>query len=129
MPPSPNFRPETTHLALGDAFFDVVKPADFSADHSPLPERPVGEHVGLRNLSDAEWIAHFGRFRPLPGSLPEPLALRYHGHQFRSYNRISVTGAASSMRKCGMIAGDCSISARRVRARRPGRGAATGASR
>ena len=29
---------------------------------------------------------HFGRFEPLPGSLPEPLALRYHGHQFRVYN-------------------------------------------
>ena len=26
------------------------------------------------------------RFEPLPGSLPEPLALRYHGHQFRAYN-------------------------------------------
>ena len=32
------------------------------------------------------WIRHFGRFEPLAGSLPEPLALRYHGHQFRVYN-------------------------------------------
>src|SRR3546814_11350006 len=31
-------------------------------------------------------FSHFGKFRPLPGSLQEPLALRYHGHQFRSYN-------------------------------------------
>src|SRR5207237_3580374 len=31
-------------------------------------------------------IDHFGRFVPLPGSLDQPLALRYHGHQFRSYN-------------------------------------------
>ena len=37
-------------------------------------------------LSDAQWIDHFGRFVPLPGSLSEPLALRYHGHQFQSYN-------------------------------------------
>src|SRR5699024_8296422 len=29
---------------------------------------------------------HFGRFEPLPGSFPEPLALRYHGHQFQTYN-------------------------------------------
>ena len=29
---------------------------------------------------------HFARFEPLPGSFPEPLALRYHGHQFRVYN-------------------------------------------
>src|SRR5690606_2061652 len=26
------------------------------------------------------------RFEPLPGSLQTPLALRYHGHQFRTYN-------------------------------------------
>jgi uncharacterized protein YdiU (UPF0061 family) len=26
------------------------------------------------------------RFEPLPENLPEPLALRYHGHQFRVYN-------------------------------------------
>ena len=30
--------------------------------------------------------AHFGRFTPLPDTLPQPLALRYHGHQFRQYN-------------------------------------------
>lgn len=42
--------------------------------------------VGLDGLDDAAWISHFGRFRPLDGSLPEPLAMRYHGHQFRNYN-------------------------------------------
>lgn len=42
--------------------------------------------VGLSGLSDDDWIAHFGRFAPLPGSFETPLALRYHGHQFRSYN-------------------------------------------
>src|SRR5262249_2552031 len=36
--------------------------------------------------TDDQWIAHFGRFEPLPGNLPTPLALRYHGHQFRVYN-------------------------------------------
>src|SRR5690606_11285935 len=30
--------------------------------------------------------AHFARFEPLPGSLAAPLAMRYHGHQFRTYN-------------------------------------------
>ncbi len=29
---------------------------------------------------------HFCRFEPLPDNLTEPLALRYHGHQFRVYN-------------------------------------------
>ena len=47
---------------------------------------PWACRVGLDGLSEAEWIAHFGRFEPLAGSFPEPLALRYHGHQFRSYN-------------------------------------------
>ncbi|RYD54755.1 MAG: YdiU family protein [Sphingomonadales bacterium] len=42
--------------------------------------------VGLEGLSDEAWLAHFGRFEPLPGAQPRPLALRYHGHQFRVYN-------------------------------------------
>ena len=42
--------------------------------------------VGLDTLTDAEWLAHFGGFEPMPGSFPQPLALRSHGHQFRSYN-------------------------------------------
>jgi uncharacterized protein YdiU (UPF0061 family) len=29
---------------------------------------------------------HFWLFEPLADNLPQPLALRYHGHQFRSYN-------------------------------------------
>ncbi|MEP9401517.1 protein adenylyltransferase SelO family protein [Sphingomonas silueang] len=37
-------------------------------------------------LTDAQWLDHFARFVPLPGNLPHPLALRYHGHQFQSYN-------------------------------------------
>jgi uncharacterized protein YdiU (UPF0061 family) len=44
------------------------------------------QSVGLDDLDDAQWIDHFGRFEPLEGSLKEPLALRYHGHQFRVYN-------------------------------------------
>ncbi len=31
-------------------------------------------------------MAHFGRFKALPDNLAEPLALRYHGHQFQHYN-------------------------------------------
>ena len=42
--------------------------------------------IGLDTLSDDDWLRHFGRFQPLPGSLDTPLALRYHGHQFRTYN-------------------------------------------
>ena len=37
-------------------------------------------------VGEEEWAAHFCRFEPLPNNLSEPLALRYHGHQFRVYN-------------------------------------------
>jgi uncharacterized protein YdiU (UPF0061 family) len=40
----------------------------------------------MASLWDNEWTRHFGRFQPLEGNLPQPLALRYHGHQFRVYN-------------------------------------------
>lgn len=42
--------------------------------------------MGLDTLSEAEWEAHFARFEPLPGNISPPLAMRYHGHQFRTYN-------------------------------------------
>jgi uncharacterized protein YdiU (UPF0061 family) len=86
MPPSPAFRPETMHLALGEAFYDRVKPAEFPQAILRYRNDRWARRTGLSDLSEAEWIAHFARFQPLPGSLPEPLALRYHGHQFRSYN-------------------------------------------
>ncbi|MBN8535084.1 MAG: YdiU family protein [Rhizobiales bacterium] len=86
MPVSPAFRPEITHLALGGSFYDPVKPADFPQTILRYRNDAWAKRTGLDSLSDAEWIAHFGRFEPLPGSLPDPLALRYHGHQFRSYN-------------------------------------------
>ena len=49
--------------------------------------RAAASRVGLDTLTDDEWRTHFARFEPLPDNQPEPLALRYHGHQFpRSYN-------------------------------------------
>ena len=86
MPPSPTFRPAARHPELGEAFYDVVAPASFPAHIIRHRNQRWAERCGLGSLSDEEWVAHFGRFEPLPGSLPEPLALRYHGHQFRHYN-------------------------------------------
>lgn len=79
-------RPSRRHADLGPDFFDVVAPARFPETILRFRNRPWAARVGLEALSDAEWIALFGRFEPLPGSFPAPLALRYHGHQFRSYN-------------------------------------------
>jgi uncharacterized protein YdiU (UPF0061 family) len=86
MPHAPTFRPSTRHADLGDAFHDVVAPADFPQAILRHRNQEWAARVGLDTLTDDEWIAHFARFVPLPGSFPAPLALRYHGHQFRSYN-------------------------------------------
>lgn len=80
------YRPARTLLDLGDGFYDPVNAADFPAAELRFRNDRAAAEVGLETLSDAEWVAHFGRFRPLPGSLDQPLALRYHGHQFRVYN-------------------------------------------
>ncbi|WP_010543980.1 protein adenylyltransferase SelO family protein [Sphingomonas elodea] len=80
------FAPQQAILALGDGFYDPVTPATFPQTILRYRNDRAAASVGLEGLSDAEWIAHFGRFEPLPGSLPQPLALRYHGHQFRVYN-------------------------------------------
>jgi uncharacterized protein YdiU (UPF0061 family) len=79
-------RPSLRHADLGPDFFDIVAPARFPATILRYRNQAWAERVGLGGLSDEEWIAHFGRFVPLPGSFEAPLALRYHGHQFRSYN-------------------------------------------
>jgi uncharacterized protein YdiU (UPF0061 family) len=86
-PPAPGpYRPETAILALGDAFYDPVAAADFPQAVLRFRNDRWAATVGLDALSDEDWVAHFARFAPLPGNLPTPLALRYHGHQFRVYN-------------------------------------------
>ena len=86
MPISPSFRPARTHAALGGEFFDLVEPARFPTHILRHRDQRQAARLGLDGLTDAEWIAHFGRFEPLPGSFEQPMALRYHGHQFRHYN-------------------------------------------
>ncbi|HEV2557327.1 MAG TPA: YdiU family protein [Microvirga sp.] len=86
MPLSSTFRPSTGHGSLGGDFYDAVKPADFPEHVLRFRNARWAPRVGLDGLSDEEWVQHFGRFEPLPGSFQQPLALRYHGHQFRSYN-------------------------------------------
>lgn len=83
---SSRFQPRRAILELGDHFYDAVAPATFPRHILRFRNDRAAGTVGLDTLTDAEWIDHFGRFTPLPGSLAEPLALRYHGHQFRSYN-------------------------------------------
>lgn len=86
MPPAESFSPSRAIAKLPEGFFDVVEPARFPAPVLRFRNQRWAERVGLGTLTEAEWAAAFARFEPLPGSLPEPLALRYHGHQFRAYN-------------------------------------------
>ena len=77
------FRPSTAILELGGDFYDPVAPATFPQHTLRYADHHSAAAIGL---PDPDWIARFARFELFDGSLPEPLALRYHGHQFRSYN-------------------------------------------
>jgi serine/tyrosine/threonine adenylyltransferase len=80
------YRPSILHASLGEGFFDKVEAARFPTTILRHRNHRWARRVGLGELSDKDWISHFARFEPLPGSFQEPLALRYHGHQFRIYN-------------------------------------------
>ena len=81
-----NYRPDPAILTLGGEFYDPVRPADFPKCIPRFFNQRWAERVGLGDLDEAAQAAHFCRFEPLPDNLSEPLALRYHGHQFRVYN-------------------------------------------
>jgi uncharacterized protein YdiU (UPF0061 family) len=85
MPVSPAYHPDPRFFNLGDDYGDAVAAAEFPAAVLRVRNDRAGASVGLDALTDAEWISHFGRFEPLPGQ-PGPIAMRYHGHQFRTYN-------------------------------------------
>jgi uncharacterized protein YdiU (UPF0061 family) len=80
------YSPDPRLLHSGLALFDAVQAADFPQTVLRYRNDRAATSIGLGDLSDEDWISHFGRFSPLPGNQPEPLALRYHGHQFRQYN-------------------------------------------
>ena len=80
------YRPRTPVLSLGEGFFDPVAPAAFPARSLRFRNDEAATAVGLEELTPGQWEEHFARFLPLPANLKEPLALRYHGHQFGVYN-------------------------------------------
>jgi uncharacterized protein YdiU (UPF0061 family) len=86
MPVSPAYRPDPRLPGLGPEFADPVRAEAFPKTILRFRNDRAAGAVGLDTLTDAEWIAHFGRFEPLPGGIDPPLAQRYHGHQFRVYN-------------------------------------------
>ncbi|MGF1550750.1 MAG: protein adenylyltransferase SelO family protein [Sphingomonadaceae bacterium] len=87
LPPRPSrYRPQPAILELGEAFYDRVEAADFPQAIPRFRNDRWAGAVGLQKLSDEQWTAHFACFEPLPENLEMPLALKYHGHQFRIYN-------------------------------------------
>lgn len=64
-------------LQLGDAFYDVVAPADFQNPQL----RYWNENLNIN--VPKEYLSHL---KPIPDNLPQALALKYHGHQFQVYN-------------------------------------------
>ncbi len=85
-PQAAPYTPAVPILELAPWLADPVRPADFPALTLRFRNTRWDRAVGLDTLDDAAWLRHFARFEPLSGNLPQPLALRYHGHQFRTYN-------------------------------------------
>ncbi|MBL8628162.1 MAG: YdiU family protein [Rhodospirillaceae bacterium] len=86
MPVSAAYQSAPVHAALGEGYFDAVLPAHFPQRILRYRNDAWAQRIGLETLTDDEWVTHFGRFAALPQNLSQPLALRYHGHQFRAYN-------------------------------------------
>ncbi|GAB5488545.1 MAG: hypothetical protein Pars2KO_21150 [Parasphingorhabdus sp.] len=85
-PKSSPYKADVQITRLGEKIGDRVKAAD-SPEHILRFRNDLwAQTVGLNSLNDEEWIDHFGKFKSLPENLEPPLALRYHGHQFRNYN-------------------------------------------
>ena len=85
-PQAADYRPDPRITTLSPWLADPVEAAQFPQHELRFRNDRWAATVGLDGLSDAQWVGHFGRFEPLPDNLPQPLALRYHGHQFRVYN-------------------------------------------
>ena len=70
---------------MGERFYAPVEAAEFPKTILRYADVELARSLGLPT-AERDWIAHFGKFESLPDNLSEPLALRYHGHQFRHYN-------------------------------------------
>lgn len=80
------YQPDPAISEIADWLGTPVEAASFPDFQLRFRNQRWAKQVGLASLTDEEWIDHFGRFRPLSDNLPQPLALKYHGHQFRVYN-------------------------------------------
>jgi uncharacterized protein YdiU (UPF0061 family) len=86
MPVDAAYRPDPLFQSLGPAFADPVAPARFPRAIERFANRLWARRIGLGAFDATEWERCFARFEPLPDNMERPLAIRYHGHQFRVYN-------------------------------------------
>ncbi|MHA7818930.1 MAG: protein adenylyltransferase SelO family protein [Erythrobacter sp.] len=80
------YSPDPEIEELADWLASPVEGANFPRTELRFRNDRAAASVGLAELSDKDWTRHFGRFERLEGNLRSPLALKYHGHQFRVYN-------------------------------------------
>ncbi len=75
-------------LELGGEFYDPVVPATFPDCKARFLNHQAAHFLSLDELSNDSdsWARRLHRFESWPENIPTPLALRYHGHQFRHYN-------------------------------------------
>lgn len=74
------------YLSLGEGFADPVQAAPFPMTQARFWNTHWSERLGFSQMDEEAKAAHFARFSPFPEAQPEPLAMRYHGHQFGQYN-------------------------------------------
>lgn len=73
-------------LELGEEFYTPVKPAAFKTALLRYADQQLIQQLDLDINDENAWARAFHRFEPLKNNLPQTLALKYHGHQFRHYN-------------------------------------------
>ncbi len=84
---SAKFLHDQSLLDLGTDFSVPVVPAPFAKLKLRYLNHSLADELGLSRWSEEQWLQHMGRFEIIsPQQLPEPLAMKYHGHQFRHYN-------------------------------------------
>ncbi len=86
MPFDAHYKPCDALSALGEGFGQVAAPARFPEAALRFRNQRHARRVGLGSLDEGQWRRAFWELLPLPQSLPAPVAMRYHGHQFHHYN-------------------------------------------
>lgn len=78
-----SYRPSKALEQLGPDFYEIVRPAQFSGATLRFWDENLAR---VLNIDKSLAKQHFLEFQPIPGSLQNCHAMKYHGHQFQHYN-------------------------------------------